>query len=105
MGRAESWCNSCPKCSYGIRRQVRGERGRTDAASGVECVNGTGARICKASSSGTRTALESRCPVQAHTADADAACFSVDGSKFASGSFDGACKVWDSSTGALLKRK
>ena len=31
------------------------------------------------------------------------ASFSVDGSKLASGSQDGACKVWDSSTGALLR--
>jgi WD40 repeat protein len=30
-------------------------------------------------------------------------CFSMDGSKLASGSVDGACKVWDSSTGALLR--
>ena len=33
-----------------------------------------------------------------------AACFSVDdGSKLASASEDGTCKVWDSSTGALLR--
>jgi len=31
------------------------------------------------------------------------ASFSVDGSKLASGFIDGACKVWDSSTGALLR--
>ena len=31
------------------------------------------------------------------------AAFSVDGSKLATGSDDGTCKVWDSSTGALLR--
>ena len=31
------------------------------------------------------------------------ACFSMDGSKLASGGRDGACHVWDSSTGALLR--
>ena len=31
------------------------------------------------------------------------AAFSVSGSKLVSGSYDGTCKVWDSSTGALLR--
>jgi WD40 repeat protein len=39
-----------------------------------------------------------------HHAPISVACFSVnDGSKLASGSTDGTCKVWDSSTGALLR--
>jgi len=35
--------------------------------------------------------------------DSSSASFSVDGSKLASGSSDGTCKVWDSSTGELLQ--
>jgi WD40 repeat protein len=38
-----------------------------------------------------------------HTRSVSVAAFSVDGSKLASGSRDGTCKVWDSSTGALLR--
>ena len=37
-----------------------------------------------------------------HTREVTTACWSGDGSKLASGSY-GACKVWDSSTGALLR--
>ena len=38
-----------------------------------------------------------------HTREVQSACFSQDGSRLASGSSDGTCKVWDSSTGALLR--
>jgi WD40 repeat protein len=38
----------------------------------------------------------------AHLREVYSASFSVDGSKLASGSIDDTCKVWDSSTGALL---
>ena len=38
-----------------------------------------------------------------HRCQVTSACFSPEGSKLASGSNDGTCKVWDSSTGALLR--
>jgi len=38
-----------------------------------------------------------------HSREVRSASFSQDGSKLASGSSDGTCKVWDSSTGALLQ--
>ncbi|KAJ1471005.1 hypothetical protein T484DRAFT_1845674 [Baffinella frigidus] len=43
-------------------------------------------------------------PIAGHESHVDCASFSVDGgSKLASGGNDGTCKVWDSSTGALLR--
>jgi len=42
------------------------------------------------------------CRMVGHEDSVSSATFSVDGSKLASGSHDGTCKVWDSSTGALL---
>ena len=41
--------------------------------------------------------------LQGHTKTLCCASWSLDGSKLASGSRDGTCKVWDSSTGALLR--
>mmetsp|Transcript_63019 Transcript_63019/g.144384 ORF Transcript_63019/g.144384 Transcript_63019/m.144384 type:complete len:287 (+) Transcript_63019:315-1175(+) len=38
-----------------------------------------------------------------HTSPVFPSSFSVDGSKLATGCYDGTCKVWDSSTGALLR--
>ena len=38
-----------------------------------------------------------------HERSVSCGCFSGDGGKLASGSSDGTCKVWDSSTGALLR--
>ena len=38
-----------------------------------------------------------------HTQEVSSASWSIDGTKLASGSYDGTCKVWDSSTGALLR--
>ena len=38
-----------------------------------------------------------------HEGSATSACFSIDGSKLASVSHDGTCKVWDTSIGELLK--
>jgi WD40 repeat protein len=46
---------------------------------------------------------ESLLSLEGHQDVVFSAAFSVDGSKLASGSYDGTCKVWDSSTGALLR--
>jgi len=43
------------------------------------------------------------CTLVGHSHEVTTAAFSVDGSKLASGCFQGDCCVWDSSTGALLR--
>jgi len=44
-----------------------------------------------------------RCTIISHDVTTCCAAFSVDGSELATGGDDGTCKVWDSSTGALLR--
>ena len=44
-----------------------------------------------------------RLVLRGHQGSVVSASFSIDGSKLATGSYDGSCKVWDSSTGALLR--
>ena len=47
--------------------------------------------------------LVSEVPVYSYPGHVYSASFSVDGTKLASASYDGTCRVWDVSTGGLLR--